>query len=149
MVKITTSSSEQTRCVGRKLGKRLGAGDIVCLKGQLGAGKTAFAKGIAEGLGVKSPVNSPSFVIVNRKKGRLPMYHIDLYRINSETEIEGLGLEDYLFSDGVAVVEWADKISGYLKNADCVWVDFRIRKNETRELTIRGKEILVRELSRK
>jgi len=106
---IETNSPEQTRRVGMRLGKLARPGDIILLVGTLGAGKTCLTQGIARGLGISEYATSPSFVLVREYQGKLPLYHIDLYRIDSIEEVAQLGLDDYLYGNGVCVVEWADK----------------------------------------
>jgi tRNA threonylcarbamoyladenosine biosynthesis protein TsaE len=111
-MEYVTRSGPETRRLGEALGRKLQPGDIVLLFGELGAGKTTFAQGIAEGLDLdpKHYVRSPTFTLVNEYQGRLPIFHIDLYRLNSAEEIRDLGLEEYLFGPGVTVVEWAEKL---------------------------------------
>jgi len=111
---IITSSAEETAGVGEKVGLLLRAGDVICLYGDLGAGKTRFAKGVALGLGVKGPVTSPTFILINEYQGRLPFYHMDVYRLDDPSEMEDLGYEEYFYGDGVTVVEWADKVQELL-----------------------------------
>ena len=112
---IATSSLEETRRLGERLGRLLKEGDIICLHGELGAGKTTFTQGIAKGMGVaKAFITSPTFVIANEYKGRLTLYHIDLYRLNNIAEIEDIGLSEYLKGEGVTVIEWAEKAEGLL-----------------------------------
>lgn len=108
---ITTRSEEETSAVGRELAATLSAGDIVLLYGDLGAGKTAFVRGLAEGLGVsRDEVSSPTFTLVQEYRGgRLPLFHVDLYRLNDPREIDDLGLEE-IAADGVLAIEWAEKI---------------------------------------
>jgi tRNA threonylcarbamoyladenosine biosynthesis protein TsaE len=107
---IITNSAEETKSLGKKLGRLLIDGDIICLYGELGAGKTIFTQGIAKGLDVKEVfVTSPTFVIVNEYAGRLALYHIDLYRLNSIAEIEDIGISEYLKGKGVTIIEWAEK----------------------------------------
>ena len=98
--------------IGAKLGKKLKAGDVVALIGDLGAGKTVLTKGIAKGLGVKNVryVNSPTFVIIKEYKGKMPLYHFDLYRLSKSSVLDAENFEEYFYGDGVTVVEWADKI---------------------------------------
>lgn len=98
----------QTRRLGHRLGELAQPGDVYLLVGNLGAGKTCLAQGIATGLGVRQGVLSPSFVLIREHQGRLPFYHVDLYRLEKTAEISTLGLEDYFSGDGVCVVEWAD-----------------------------------------
>ena len=112
---ITTSSLDETRRLGERLGRLLKEGDIICLHGELGAGKTSFTQGIAKGMGVaKAFITSPTFVIANEYKGRLALYHIDLYRLNNIAEIEDIGLSEYLKGEAVTVIEWAEKAEGLL-----------------------------------
>jgi tRNA threonylcarbamoyladenosine biosynthesis protein TsaE len=110
MFSIITSSPEQTHDLGEVLGSLLGPGDIVCLYGDLGAGKTSFTYGIALGLEVQEQyITSPTFTFVNEYEGRAPFYHIDLYRLKDPSELDGIGFEEYIDSDGVTVIEWADR----------------------------------------
>lgn len=115
MVFQTRSASETIR-LGKRMGKLLRPGDVVALVGELGAGKTQLIKGIAAGLGVKNPayVSSPSFTLINEYPGKIPFYHIDLFRLKTEKEAEELGLEDYLNGEGITAIEWADKIPSLL-----------------------------------
>lgn len=97
-----------------RLGCLLRAGDVVALSGDLGAGKTCFVQGIAEGLGVRGPVTSPSFVLIAEHEGRLRLYHVDLYRLEDVEAIRALGLEELLGSDGVTVIEWGERAAPLL-----------------------------------
>lgn len=110
------SSEAETRALGRSLAERLGAGDVVALYGDLGAGKTVLTKGIGAGLGIDpESVNSPSFTILNEYvPGTLPLYHFDAYRIERVEEFFDLGYEEYFYGDGVCVVEWAEKVERLL-----------------------------------
>ncbi|MFA5374872.1 MAG: tRNA (adenosine(37)-N6)-threonylcarbamoyltransferase complex ATPase subunit type 1 TsaE [Dehalococcoidia bacterium] len=108
-MKLTSHSPEETQRFGKELGHLARAGDVILLVGNLGAGKTCLTQGIAWGLDIDGYARSPSFVVVNEYKGRLPMYHIDLYRLDNIAEIADLGLDDYLYGHGLCVVEWADK----------------------------------------
>lgn len=110
MFSIITSSPEQTQSAGRILGSLLGAGDLVCLYGDLGSGKTNFSYGIALGLDVREQyITSPTFTFVNEYRGRVPFYHIDLYRLKEPAELESIGFEEYIDSNGVTVIEWAER----------------------------------------
>jgi len=111
-LKIISKSVEETIGLGKKLASKLKKGSVVALIGDLGSGKTVFTKGIAEGLGIKNAryVNSPTFVIIKEYKGKLPLYHLDLYRLDHHTSLDEMNCEEYFYSDGVTVIEWADKI---------------------------------------
>ena len=109
VMEITSHSPEETQQLGRHLGELTLPGDVFLLCGTLGAGKTCLAQGIAWGLGIEEYALSPTFVIVREMHGRLPLYHIDLYRLDNLDEIEDLGLDDYLYGKGACVVEWAEK----------------------------------------
>ena len=106
---LNSDSPEQTQLLGSYLGHLAQKADVFLLTGELGAGKTCLVQGIARGLNVKEYAFSPSFVILRQYRGRLPLYHIDLYRLDQIEEITDLGLEQYFYGDGVCVVEWADK----------------------------------------
>ncbi|MDP6102158.1 MAG: tRNA (adenosine(37)-N6)-threonylcarbamoyltransferase complex ATPase subunit type 1 TsaE [Dehalococcoidia bacterium] len=106
---LRSHSPGETRRIGALLGRHVEPGDILLLCGDLGAGKTCFAQGIARGLGIQGYVRSPTFVLVSIHQGRLPLYHIDIYRLDHVAEIVDLGLDEYLAGDGVSVIEWADK----------------------------------------
>ena len=111
---VRTSDVEETRAVGRRLGEIATAGTVLALRGELGAGKTQLAKGIATGLGVTNVVNSPTFVLMNEHVGRLRLYHIDAYRLTDPEEAAAAGLLDERAVDGVTVIEWADRLEGWL-----------------------------------
>jgi len=108
-MKFASHSPEETQRFGKELGHIAKPGDVILLVGKLGAGKTCLTQGIAWGLNIDGYARSPSFVVVNEYRGRLPMYHIDLYRLDSIAEISDIGLDDYLNGNGLCVVEWADK----------------------------------------
>lgn len=101
---------EETYKIGVLIGSRVNSGDIVCLIGDLGTGKTHLTKGIAKGLDIKDHITSPTFTIVNEYIGRLKLYHFDVYRVNDPDEIAAIGFDEYIFSDGVSVIEWANYI---------------------------------------
>lgn len=115
-MKIISKTREETVRIGARLAKRLKAGDVVALVGELGSGKTVFTKGIAQGLGVRKAqyVNSPSFVIIKEYKGHMPLYHFDLYRLDKPHSLDTINFDEYFYGDGVTVIEWADKIRGLL-----------------------------------
>ena len=108
-LELTSNSPQETHHLGIRIGKLAVEGDILLLSGKLGAGKTRLTQGIARGLGIEENTPSPSFVLVHEFCGRLPLYHIDLYRLDRLEEIVDLGLDDYLYGRGVCVIEWAEK----------------------------------------
>ena len=110
-----SNSAEETFKFGVELGKSAEPGTVYCLDGDLGTGKTVIAKGIASGLGIKEPVSSPTFTVVQvYDDGRLPLYHFDVYRIEDPCEMEEIGYEDYFYGKGVTIIEWSDMISEYI-----------------------------------
>lgn len=112
---IETRSPEETFRLGEELGRKAVPGQVFTLTGDLGVGKTVFTQGLAKGLGIEEPVNSPTFTIVQvYEEGRLPFYHFDVYRIGDVEEMEGVGFEDYVMGDGVSLIEWADLIEEIL-----------------------------------
>jgi tRNA threonylcarbamoyladenosine biosynthesis protein TsaE len=142
-----TRSPEETLSLGEKIGRHLAAGDIVCLFGDLGAGKTTLTQGIARGLGVpkKEYVRSPTFTLVNQYEGKLPVFHIDLYRLASVQDLEDLGLEETLDHGGVTIVEWAEKLfdakqpeTPLLGMARWLEIHIRIEPDETRKFELRA-----------
>lgn len=108
-VRVVCATAEATRDLAARLGAHLRRGDVIALHGDLGAGKTCFAQGLAAGLGVEGLVTSPTFIMIGEYAGRLPLYHVDLYRTGGLAEIQALGLDDLLDGDGVTVIEWAEK----------------------------------------
>lgn len=129
-MEILTKSAEETVELGRRIGAVLLPNDIVALMGELGAGKTTLIQGIAEGLGVKDYVTSPTFVIINEYQGRMPLFHIDLYRLDQAGEIEDLGIEEYFSRGGICVIEWAEKLKGLMpEKAESIEIDL-LSENE-------------------
>jgi len=116
MLSLATHSEEETRKVAADLSRLLRPGDVVALTGMLGAGKTCFVKGLAEGLGIRDTaiVRSPTFVLINEYPTRPPLYHVDAYRLHSEEELEMIGIDEYFAGDGICVVEWADRVYNLL-----------------------------------
>lgn len=108
-------SSRETFQIGMELGSKASPGDVYCLEGDLGVGKTVFTQGFAVGLGIEDPVQSPTFTIVQEyEDGRLPFYHFDVYRIGDVEEMDEIGYEDYIYGQGVSLIEWADLIKEIL-----------------------------------
>ena len=134
MFSVITTNQEQTWKIGELLGSRLDAGDTVCLYGDLGAGKTSFSYGIALGLEVEEQyITSPTFTFVNEYQGRVPFYHIDLYRLTDPEELHNIGFEEYLDSDGVTVIEWAERVEDELP-AECLSVYLSYVNEHSREI---------------
>lgn len=140
---IASHRAGETRKLGRLIGQSLKPGSLVALSGELGSGKTQFIKGLARGLGVDRSyhVSSPSFVLINEYPGRIPLYHLDLYRLSRGKDLEEMGLEEYFYGNGVTAIEWAEKAT-LLMPSQHIWVDIRWTGPNTRELIIRavGKE---------
>jgi len=136
-MRIVSNSPAETMAFGRRLGSLLGAGDVVALVGPLGSGKTTLTKGIAQGLGLDEPrwVTSPTFVLVHQYEGRLPIYHVDAYRLKGQAEAEALGTEEIFFGDGVAIVEWAERIAGALPR-ERLEIALEIKGETARELSL-------------
>ena len=114
MLRITTGSVKETEDIGEQLGKIAFPGMVILLTGDLGAGKTTFARGIARGLNVTSPVTSPTFTLIEEHYGRLPLYHMDVYRLNTPEELEDIGYEEYVGGDGLCLIEWGDQVREWL-----------------------------------
>jgi tRNA threonylcarbamoyladenosine biosynthesis protein TsaE len=136
LVRISNSIDE-TVALGKALAKKLKEGSVVALTGDLGSGKTVFTKGIAKGLGVKNSryVNSPTFVIIKEYKGKLPLYHFDLYRLDRRSALDEMNYEEYFYSGGVTVIEWADKISSLLPKKH-IKVKFSVAGEGRRKISI-------------
>lgn len=147
-MQIISKSVSETLNLGRKIAKNLKQGDIICLFGELGSGKTVLTKGIAWGLGIKkSAVVSPSFVLIRQyNAAKLPLYHFDLYRLKAPLDIFGLGYQEYLYDEAVSVIEWADRLK-YLLPKEYLGIELCARQNSERliKLNARGgryKELL-------
>jgi len=110
---VRTDSEQATEDLGEALGRRLFPGAVILLNGEIGAGKTVFARGVGRGLGVNVSIQSPTFTLLNAHRGRLPFYHFDLYRLNSDEELFELGLDEALDGEGVSLVEWAERFADY------------------------------------
>jgi tRNA threonylcarbamoyladenosine biosynthesis protein TsaE len=118
-----SKNPEETRLLARELSGGLSASQVIALRGDLGAGKTEFVKGLAEGLGYPRDVTSPTFTLIHEYVGgRLPLYHMDLYRLESERELDELGLDDYLFGDGICAIEWAEKFPERFSER-AIWIE--------------------------
>ena len=138
---FTTNSPVETESVGAALGKILPAGTVIAYRGDLGAGKTAFTRGLARGLGFLDMVTSPTYTIVNEYLGgRLPLFHFDMYRLASSDDLWDIGWEDYLERGGICAVEWSENVEDALENAISVTIEKL--GEESRRITIEGGESL-------
>lgn len=144
-LELISHSPEQTQYIGVKLGELAQAGDVFLLTGKLGSGKTCLAQGIAWGLEVKDYASSPSFVLVKEHQGRLPLYHIDLYRLNRVEEIQEVGLDDYFYGKGICVVEWAEK-GGIALPSEHLLINLEFVSATERRLTFEAKGARYQEL---
>ena len=136
-----TGSPEETEAVGAALGRVLTPGSVVAYRGDLGAGKTAFTRGLARGLGCTDAVTSPTYTIVNEYvSGRIPLFHFDMYRLRSSDDLWDIGWEDYLERGGVCAVEWSENVADAMENA--VTVNLEKLGENTRRITIEGGEHL-------
>ncbi|MGN1318222.1 MAG: tRNA (adenosine(37)-N6)-threonylcarbamoyltransferase complex ATPase subunit type 1 TsaE [Lachnospirales bacterium] len=133
-----TYNEEETKKIGFEIGKNAKSGEIYCLKGDLGVGKTVFTKGFAEGLGITEHITSPTFTIVNEYYGKLPFYHFDVYRIGDSDEMYDIGCEEYFFGEGVCLIEWAELIEDILPS-DVIWIS--IEKDLDKGLSYRKIEV--------
>ena len=136
-----TNSPAETEAVGAALGRIIPAGTVIAYRGDLGAGKTAFTRGLARGLGYNEPVTSPTYTIVNEYLGgRLPLFHFDMYRLGSSDDLWDIGWEDYLERGGVCAVEWSENVDDSMENA--VYVTIEKTGEESRRITLEGGDFL-------
>lgn len=137
-------SEEATFDLAKELGMKAIKGDVFCLIGDLGVGKTIFSKGFALGMGIEDHITSPTFTIVHEYEGRLPLYHFDVYRISDEYEMEEIGYEEYFYGDGVCLIEWANIIPGIIpEGAKYITIEKELEQGfEYRRITIREGEEL-------
>ena len=137
----TTNSPAETEAIGAALGKLLIPGTVIAYRGDLGAGKTAFTRGLARGLGCSDIVTSPTYTIVNEYLGgRLPLFHFDMYRLHSSDDLWDIGWEDYLDRGGVCAVEWSENVDDAMENA--VYITIEKLGEDSRRITIEGGEFL-------
>lgn len=136
-MQYVTTSPEQTELLGQRLGERLHGGEIIAYRGELGAGKTAFTRGLARGLGISVRVTSPTYTIVNEYTGgRLPLFHFDMYRLHGADDLFDIGWEDYLERGGVCAVEWSENVAEAVENA--ITVTIEKASDDARRITIEG-----------
>ena len=140
-MQYTTNSPAETEAIGAALGKIIEPGTVIAYRGDLGAGKTAFTRGLARGLGVKESVTSPTYTIVNEYLGgKMPLFHFDMYRLGSEDELFDIGWEDYLDRCGVCAVEWSENVWGAME--DAIVVTITRLDEDTRKIEIEGGDSL-------
>ncbi len=137
---IVSKSERETEELGRKIAQSVKKGGVISLRGSLGAGKTVFAKGFAKELGITEAIVSPTFTLVQEYEGSKKMYHLDLYRLSGEDEFESMGGEDFLYSDGVTLIEWSEKIESMLPD-DTIFINITINEDLTRNIGITGIEL--------
>lgn len=135
-----THSPEETEALGQALGQTLKGGEIIAYTGDLGAGKTAFTRGLARGLGITMQVTSPTYTLVNEYSGgRLELFHFDMYRLGSSEELFDIGWDDYLLRGGVCAVEWSENVADALE--DAIWVRISRLDDDTRQIEIEGRSL--------
>ena len=140
-MEFITNSPIETEAVGMALAEKLAAGDVIAYEGDLGAGKTAFTRGLARGLGASEPVTSPTYTIVNEYlSGRLPLFHFDMYRLSCADDLFDIGWEDYLERGGVCAVEWSENVDDAMENA--IYVTIEKTGEDARRITIEGGDLL-------
>jgi tRNA threonylcarbamoyladenosine biosynthesis protein TsaE len=130
-----TASARETAALGERVGRTLQAGAVVALRGGLGAGKTCFVKGLARALGVRGEVTSPTYTIVSEYDGRLPLYHVDAYRLSGDDDFAALGAQEFLYGAGVSVIEWSERVAASLP-AFAITVEMSIMEDDKRAIKI-------------
>jgi len=141
---VETRKADETYELGRRLGELAGAGEVYCLDGDLGVGKTVFTQGFASGLGIREAVSSPTFTIVQQyEEGRLPLYHFDVYRIGDVSEMDEIGYEDCFFGEGVSLIEWSSLVAEIIPpDAIRVMIEKDLKEGfDYRRITVEGKEL--------
>ena len=135
MLTFTTKTPEETIELGRKIGRLLKKGDIIAMQGTLAAGKTTITKGIAESLGVLDTITSPTFCLISEYEGKMPLYHMDVYRLEGTDDFENLGTDDMLYGDGVSIIEWSEKIMDALPKKTII-LKLKPQEDDSRIVTI-------------
>jgi len=135
---VITKNTDETIKLGEKVAKFLKPGDVLCLSGDLGSGKTTFVKGIAKGMNIsKDKVHSPTFVLMNLYEGKIPLCHFDLYRVDPKNEINTVGYDEFLYGQGISVIEWAEKFGNFLPE-EYLKVEFKHSSENVRRITFLG-----------
>ena len=137
---IKTNSPLETEELGKRIGNALKKGNVVSLRGSLGAGKTVIAKCIARSLGIEEAIVSPTFTLVQEYDGREKLYHLDIYRLSGDDEFESMGGEEFLYPDGITLIEWSEKIDDMLPD-DTIYITVTINDDLTRTIDIEGLEL--------
>ncbi|MCK5594918.1 tRNA (adenosine(37)-N6)-threonylcarbamoyltransferase complex ATPase subunit type 1 TsaE [bacterium] len=136
---FTTNNPEDTICLGMKIGELLKEGNVVALIGNLGAGKTVISNGLCSGLGVREDyITSPTYTIINQYEGRIPVYHIDLYRLKNSSELYNLGWDEYIYGNGTCIIEWADRAAEMLSE-EYLTVNIKVTGTNKRQITLQAK----------
>jgi tRNA threonylcarbamoyladenosine biosynthesis protein TsaE len=131
-----SNSPDETEAIGRRFAEHIGVGSILALKGDLGSGKTVFVKGLVAGLGSSAGVTSPTFTILHEYRGgRMPVYHFDFFRVEDRQSVNGLGVDDYFFGDGLSVIEWADRFPEFIPE-QARWILFEIKSENQRAISM-------------
>lgn len=130
-----TQTAEETIILGKKIGSKLQPGDIIAMEGTLAAGKTTITKGIAEALGVEDTVTSPTFTLISEYEGNMPLYHMDVYRLDSCEEFVNLGVEDLMYGDGVSIIEWSERVRAELPSST-ITLRLEMRDDGGRTITL-------------
>lgn len=136
-MKYLSNSAEETEALGRKLASLFKGGEVISLRGSLGAGKTVLAKGIAKELEIQESIVSPTFTLVQEYEGKMKMYHLDLYRLSGEDEFESMGGEEFLYHEGVTLLEWSEKIESMLPD-ETIYISITINDDQSRCIEITG-----------
>jgi len=138
-LKLHSKSDNETIKYGIKMGELLKSDQIILLSGELGAGKTKLVKGVAEGLGIKDEVNSPTFTLIHEYQGRIPLFHMDLYRLKEEEELYDIGFEEYLERDGAVIIEWPE-LALNLMPSDAIFINIEVSSKDSRIFYISSRE---------
>lgn len=134
---IHTNNAEETIALGKKIGSFLKSGDIIAYSGTLAAGKTTLTKGIAEALEIDEEVTSPTFTIISEYEGKMPLYHIDAYRLNNGDDFFNLGIDEMLYGKGITVIEWTENVASEIPET-AIWISIEITSSESRKITIKN-----------
>ncbi len=137
---MISNSAEETIEIGSMIGEKLKKGDVLSLRGSLGAGKTVLAKGIAKAFGITEAIVSPTFTLVQEYEGKMKLYHLDLYRLSGEDEFESMGGEEFLYPDGVTLIEWSEKIQSMLPD-NTIYITIDINEDLSRSINAEGLEL--------